>query len=475
MADQDKKISELTETTNPASTDVLPISTDSTTYKVSADNLISKTTLTGLQTTATTVAGAINELKQGQSSATLSGLTDVDISSPSAEEVLKYNSTTQKWENGVGGRTYTAGANVQISNENVISATDTKYSAGTNIQISGQNAISATIPTASASNLGGVKVGTGLEIDNNGVLSASGGTDITKTVSGNICSFSTSFAGPLKSLTAKIVATGGNGTPDNPNPINGYTEANITRCGVNLYSDIFNEYRKPFNYFIKDVPLEVGKQYTLKASLKDGGTAVSGCALGVVRTGEQYTEFGNWFVVLNTAGNAFTITFTVDSTFTSPKLAFYVANETQFNSLFENYDIMLVEGTDTTYHAYNGQTYTIAFGQTVYGGVLDVTRGKLKPCIEYPSYNGETLSDRWLSSEATYIEGTTPPTGSQVVSLDDYGIDIDLTPVQISALASETNNIMSDLGGDVEVRYVSGELAVQIIDICKMVIAEQGE
>lgn len=66
MADQDKKISELTEITNPASTDVLPISTANDTYKVSANNLISKTTLTGVQTTATTVVGAINELKSGQ-------------------------------------------------------------------------------------------------------------------------------------------------------------------------------------------------------------------------------------------------------------------------------------------------------------------------------------------------------------------------------------------------------------------------
>ena len=62
----DKTISELPETTNPASTDVLPISAASDTYKVSANNLIGKTTLTGVQTTANTVVGAINELKNGQ-------------------------------------------------------------------------------------------------------------------------------------------------------------------------------------------------------------------------------------------------------------------------------------------------------------------------------------------------------------------------------------------------------------------------
>ena len=34
-----------------------------------------------------------------------------------------------------GGVEYTAGDNIQISAENVISATDTKYTAGTNVEI----------------------------------------------------------------------------------------------------------------------------------------------------------------------------------------------------------------------------------------------------------------------------------------------------------------------------------------------------
>ena len=42
-----------------------------------------------------------------------------------------------------GGSSYSAGQNIQINN-NVISATDTTYSAGTNIQISNQNVISTT-------------------------------------------------------------------------------------------------------------------------------------------------------------------------------------------------------------------------------------------------------------------------------------------------------------------------------------------
>ena len=51
----------------------------------------------------------------------------------------------------------------------------------------------------------------------------------------DICTFETTLAEPLQSVIVNVLATGGNGTPDNPNPINGYTEANITRCGVNLF------------------------------------------------------------------------------------------------------------------------------------------------------------------------------------------------------------------------------------------------
>lgn len=48
-----------------------------------------------------------------------------------------------KVNNASGGVEYTAGDNIQISAENVISATDTKYTAGTGISISEQNVISA--------------------------------------------------------------------------------------------------------------------------------------------------------------------------------------------------------------------------------------------------------------------------------------------------------------------------------------------
>ena len=72
-------------------------------------------------------------------SSTLAGLSDTTISNPQNGQVLKYNSTSQKWENanesGGGGATYTAGDNIEISAQNVISAKDTTYQGGKRVSV----------------------------------------------------------------------------------------------------------------------------------------------------------------------------------------------------------------------------------------------------------------------------------------------------------------------------------------------------
>ena len=51
------------------------------------------------------------------------------------------------------------------------------------------------------------------------------------TASGPIATFDTELAVPLVNVSCDITASGGNGTPVNPNPIVGYSEANITANG----------------------------------------------------------------------------------------------------------------------------------------------------------------------------------------------------------------------------------------------------
>lgn len=260
---------------------------------------------------------------------------------------------------------------------------------------------------------------------------------IASVSSAPVASFNTELAAPLQEIKCTIIpAQSGEGTPSpsNPRPISGYTEANITRCGKNQFPQSTvalggSNPRTLTVYF--DRPLLIDT-YTL--SYIKGGT---GTNYGV----NLYD--GNGHSIGFGSGNPVTRTVTFRAIY-----AYFYMDTTDYNNgkTVELSDIMLQFGsTASDYAPYNGNTYPIAFDQTVYGGVLDVTSGKLKPCIEYPSYNGETLSGRWLSSEATYIEGATPPIGSQVVSLDDYGAIIDITPVQISAIVG-VNNVYSDCG-----------------------------
>ena len=275
------------------------------------------------------------------------------------------------------------------------------------------------------------------------------------TASGAVANFETEVGGvPLVDCKANIVATGGNGTPDNPNPINGYTEANITRCGVNLFdkdgTNILNGYI--------------------------GSSAIS--ASGVMRVVYSRCKPLTQYTVSKTAGQRFSCGYTKElpnigvgvygiisantassiSITTGADAKYFVAYVYNGNVDTGTADEMLAsvqiaEGTDTPYHAYNGQTYTIAFGQTVYGGVLDVTRGVLTIThANIASYNGESINEPWLSSMDVYTPGGTPTTGAQVVYPLTTPFDIDLTPEVISAIVG-TNNVYSDTNGDTEVQY----------------------
>lgn len=317
-----------------------------------------------------------------------------------------------------------------------------------------------------------------------------------------IASFTTGLALPLVDCKADIVATGGNGTPDNPNPINGYTEANITRCCVNLFdktevmdgyiSDANGNYTYSNNRKCTDyIPIKGGEDYKILSEQEDSAWGawydseknyISGCAgyyVGgsTVKTAPANACFVRLTVWSNSSGN--------------------------IDTFGLNYP-----ATDTTYHAYNGTTHVISFGQTVYGGVLDVTRGKLTVTwtgIDLSSLNWYKVSaipypyfSAPIDEAYKYISGNTNSKCSNYTpsSIDDAGdaqgymildinyvrlrdedyynvdentfktamsgvilayelatpFDIDLTPVQIEALL-DINNVFVDTNGNTTVKF----------------------
>ena len=137
---------------------------------------------------------AINSAASAQTTA-ISAEEKANTANTNAEEAL---TLAQSYGESIANKQdqLTAGDNISIIN-NVISSTDTKYTAGANITIDENNVISSTgggggggsyeLPIASNTTLGGIKVGANLTITEDGTLNAQagGGSGTTEYVAGD--------------------------------------------------------------------------------------------------------------------------------------------------------------------------------------------------------------------------------------------------------------------------------------------------
>ena len=91
---------------------------------------------------------------------------------------------------------------------------------------------------------------------------------------------------------------------------------------------------------------------------------------------------------------------------------------------------------------------------TVYGGSLDVVTGVLTvDTANIASYNGETITEPWISSMDAYVAGATPTTGAQVVYTLATPLTYQLTPTQIALILGQ-NYVWSDSNEAVTLTYV---------------------
>ena len=239
-------------------------------------------------------------------------------------------------------------------------------------------------------------------------------------------------------------------------PISGWDEANVSVSGFNIWNEewingYYNQGQfifaqdaiccknkiivKPNTnmYYVKDFSVESNFYYTfydingnfLPLSGYDASGRIAKASSGVISV-----PSGAYYMTFN-MGSAYGSTY--------------------------NHDISLnYPSTDTSYHAYNGHTYTIPFtdsqGQSVevFGGSVDVVNGGGNAYKEYPSYNGETLIGPWISDRDVYAPNTTPTIGAQVVDTGDT-TTFYTQPTSIKSLDG-VNNVFAD-SGDVDVEY----------------------
>ena len=115
-------------------------------------------------------------------------------------------------------------------------------------------------------------------------------------------------------------------------------------------------------------------------------------------------------------------------------------------------------------------TYTFnvpAAAGNLYGLEFDPVKGKLWKVTEHiASYNGETLPGHWLSDRDTYLEGTTPQTGAEVVYrlADEDIVEYNCTPMTIP-LSEYENYFFIENGMFMELSYYAATIAMDHLTI----------
>lgn len=307
----------------------------------------------------------------------------------------------------------------------------------------------------------------------------------TETASGAIASFNTDIASALKECEVSFTAYQASGTtptPSSPVPISGYSSATITRTGKNLFNKAtatVGKYINPNNQEITNAQ----KAHSEMIKVKPSGTYyMSGYGeaniYSVLAFDENKNPISDYY---GGAGKSAPFTCTLTSAVHYVILNF---NVDQVDSV-----IFTESASSVPYEAYNGTSVVIPFGDTYYGGVLDVVRGKLRVLyglyiftgLETWTWNsdnnfwyftktgenhksggnrktsngigvsliGATSVRCYQNANPDYIDSTTDmhtifPSGSQLVYELATPIEIDLTPEILSTISGD-NNVFCDI------------------------------
>lgn len=184
-----------------------------------------------------------------------------------------------------------------------------------------------------------------------------------------IASYKSNVKGNLKSLKVAITAQqSGSGTPspDNIRPIIGASECNVVRCGANICDEQFE---------IGGLSSTNGQKIVANDRLRTANYIVTKSSSFYFSSPKgawlhKYDASYNWLGREQISADA---SFSLSSDVAYIRLEMYSSYGTTYNN-----DISInYPSTDTDYHAYTANTYTIQLGDTYYGGSLDVTNGLL--------------------------------------------------------------------------------------------------
>ena len=237
------------------------------------------------------------------------------------------------------------------------------------------------------------------------------------TVIGSICTFTDNIGGlPLKSCTSLITGyQEGSGTPspDNVRPLHAWSGANLTACGVNLWDE---EYLEGYYNSSGVFNSQTGQLCTKnKIAVKPNTNYYLGTSINLIPTNTAICYYDKSGTIINRA-------FVGKGVFTTPSNCYYI--NVNFGSIYGGtylHDLCVnYPSTDTDYHAYNGNTHTFSFGQSIYQGYIDWKRGVVVGTIGVIVFDGSS-DEIWRTySGQRYtvpVSDFTSPSNSQLANI----------------------------------------------------------
>lgn len=290
---------------------------------------------------------------------------------------------------------------------------------------------------------------------------------IISSAEGNIVSIEDGAPHPVTALTVGIEPVQDLHGQSNPYPAGGgknlYNPDNLSHDRYNSAGTLYQDTKCVSSDFI---PVSPSTQYTLSVNAEMYALIIT-----------EFDENKTW-IKNNSTTHKVSQAWTLGATTAYVRCLISVdnTNEVNLNTFVATYHPQLEQGsTATSYAPYSnicpisGQTeanvyledeydaqadpkITETFGQTVFGGSVDVLNGTLTVTDEnIPSYNGEVLPSTWISDRDVYAPDTSPTTGAQVVYKLAEPLTVQLDPETLSTLLG-TNVLWSDTG-DVAVTY----------------------
>ena len=262
---------------------------------------------------------------------------------------------------------------------------------------------------------------------------------------------------PLDSLKASIIGVqsgSGDPSPSNVRPISGWSEANVTRTGVNLFDNSKAEIGTAWNggnnpdraRFI--LPCKPNTKYTYSRSgslAVQNIYAISSPTVPASSAGTVYTSFDSK-------------TFTTNANDRYIIFAFSQTAITQNDIDSMNIQLELGE-TATTYEAYSGKTYTILFKDSsdnsvvIYDGNVDIADGNWLSNRLFEVFDntatvtfGRDGQPNWyyqIAGTSTGTSGETAETISNMYSYANIGNDND----NLGIMKLPNGNIRLRVGG----------------------------